>query len=130
MCLCCQEASLNASGAAALTEGHTVTLPTAHSSGFVLHAEMAEVHVGLFTMFWNPVTGGLLEFVFFKNRKKSGFRGGVHTISWYLKEGCACVDNRAIEDKMEDERVSGCQFIKKKKLFSACTESSSEQDKP
>lgn len=90
------------------------TLPTAHSSGFALHAEMAEVHVDLFTAFWNPVTGGLLEFVFFKNRKKSGSRGGVHTISWYLKEGCACVDNTAIEDKMKMRELVAVSSLKKK----------------
>ncbi|KAJ8795985.1 hypothetical protein J1605_002747 [Eschrichtius robustus] len=38
------EAALNAPRAAALTEGHAVTLPTVHCSDFVLHAEVAEVH--------------------------------------------------------------------------------------
>ena len=61
--------------------------------------EMAEVQMDLFPWFWNPVTGGLLEYVLFKKTGRKVVLA-VLGVSWYLKEGCDCVVNRAVENKV------------------------------
>lgn len=59
-----------APGAAGLTEATWFTLVPApisapRSQAALCLTEMAEVHVDLSPRFWNPVTGGLLEYVLF-----------------------------------------------------------------